>query len=509
MNRLHLYFLSLALFFLGLAIFLYKWLFLGFPLAPHSNSNVWNLEIRVSFDANEKAVRASVFIPKSTSRISLLDESFISQGFVLTSSIEEGNRVAEWYSRKAAGHQSLYYHAVVRVAKPNGTIISTKTPELIEPGFEGAALVAAQNIIAQARTEATSTSLDSFVGALIKNINQTGSDDNRLVLLGPNPGELQRLDLLVRLLALLDIPARAVHGISLGSSGSNVPLEHWLEVHDEKSWLSFDPVSGRMGLEKEMLPWWRGNYPLGQLSGAHNLSTRIALSVHEEEAIRGLIESTRQEQPFWVRFSLFSLPLETQAVFRIMLLVPLGALLVVILRNIVGLETFGTFMPVLVALAFRDMAIYKGVFFFSLVVSLGLVMRFYLEGLKLLLVPRLGAILTLVVLLLAGLSILCSKYGFDAGPSMALFPMVIMTMTIERMSIVWDESGPFQAIRQGVGSLFAAVLAALIMGIAWVEHLFFVFPELLLIILALNILLGRYTGYRLLELWRFKAFSAQ
>ena len=39
----------------------------------------------------------------------------------------------------------------------------------------------------------------------------------------------------------------------------------------------------------------------------------------------------------------------------------------------------------------------------------------------------------------------------------------------------------------------------------YLEHLIFVFPELLLVILAMTLLLGRYTGYRLTELWRFRA----
>jgi len=43
------------------------------------------------------------------------------------------------------------------------------------------------------------------------------------------------------------------------------------------------------------------------------------------------------------------------------------------------------------------------------------------------------------------------------------------------------------------------------MGLGWLEHLVFTFPEILLIILALVLLAGRYTGYRLLELGRFKA----
>ena len=47
------------------------------------------------------------------------------------------------------------------------------------------------------------------------------------------------------------------------------------------------------------------------------------------------------------------------------------------------------------------------------------------------------------------------------------------------------------------------------MGIAWLEHLIFTFPELLLIILALVVLAGRYTGYRLTELRRFRELMSE
>ena len=63
------------------------------------------------------------------------------------------------------------------------------------------------------------------------------------------------------------------------------------------------------------------------------------------------------------------------------------------------------------------------------------------------------------------------------------------------------------AIKQGIGSLIAATIAYLIMSIKYVEHLVFVFPEILLILLAATLLLGRYSGFRLLELRRFKALT--
>jgi len=52
-------------------------------------------------------------------------------------------------------------------------------------------------------------------------------------------------------------------------------------------------------------------------------------------------------------------------------------------------------------------------------------------------------------------------------------------------------------------------LACSIMQIRFVGHLIFTFPELLLVLLAGTLLLGRYTGYRLLELPRFRALIGE
>jgi hypothetical protein len=40
-----------------------------------------------------------------------------------------------------------------------------------------------------------------------------------------------------------------------------------------------------------------------------------------------------------------------------------------------------------------------------------------------------------------------------------------------------------------------------------VQHVFFAFPEIILVLIALTLLIGRYTGYRLSELVRFKVLS--
>jgi len=85
--------------------------------------------------------------------------------------------------------------------------------------------------------------------------------------------------------------------------------------------------------------------------------------------------------------------------------------------------------------------------------------------------------------------------------------MIILAWTIERMSIIWEEQGPRDVLIQGGGSLLVAVLAFMVMDFEIIRHLAFNFPELHLCVLACILLLGRYTGYRLLELKRFATFG--
>ena len=210
-----------------------------------------------------------------------------------------------------------------------------------------------------------------------------------------------------------------------------------------------------------------------------------------------------------MRFSLLQLPVHVQETYKILLTLPLGAFIILILRNFIGLKTFGTFMPVLIALAFRETHVIWGIILFVIIVSFGLIARFYLEKLRLLLVPRLACILTVVVLLMIAISVMSQNLGIESGLSVALFPMVILTMTIERMCIAWDERGAPDALKSGIGSIVAAVLAFGAMSNPSLQYLLFAFPELLLVLLSITLAFGQYRGYRFVELFRFNVLAEE
>jgi hypothetical protein len=162
---------------------------------------------------------------------------------------------------------------------------------------------------------------------------------------------------------------------------------------------------------------------------------------------------------------------------------------------------------VLIGIAFRETALFNGLLLFTLLIALGLALRFYLERLHLLLVPRLAVVIIFIVMAMAGVTILMTGANQTIGLSISLFPIVILTMTIERMSIVWEEDSASSAIKHGAGSLAVASLTYLAMTNREVEYLMYNFPELLLVLMGLCVLMGRYTGLRLTELWRFRELA--
>jgi hypothetical protein len=506
LNKVHIYILALTLAVIGLGIFFYKIFVFDFPLLPETKARVWQVETKLTFIAKGEPVRVRLFLPWNSESYKVFNEAFISRGYGLNTPVNGVNRRAVWNLREARGKQVIYYRAAIRRLESKPAL--TEPPLVEKPDFTGADLIAAEWLVDFIHKKSTDNC--SMAARLIQRLNQQPvTNDNLTLLLGKHPGEAGKVELAVKILALAGAPARQVNGIRLSEHSDRAELVHWLEVYDGKQWSSHDPVTGLPRLAENYLAWWRGPGPLAQVTGGNKLEVAIDTSSNPEAALQTAIAQIGSAKPLLLKFSLFNLPLHTQSVYRVLLLVPVGVFVLVLLRNVIGLAMFGTFMPVLIALAFRETQLLWGIVLFSLLVGLGLAIRFYLEHLKLLLVPRLAVVLIAVIILMALMSIFTHQLGIERGLSVALFPMVIITMTIERMSIVWEERGAATALQQGMGSLAAAALAYMVMHDSYIKHLFFVFPELLLVLCAATILLGRYSGFRLLELWRFQGMGKE
>lgn len=492
---------------LGLGVASYKVYYLGLPATPQQSTEVWTVQARLVFEGEGKPAKVALHIPDVTPGFLKLDESFISSHFGLAVDKSDNNRRADWSVRRAKGDQTLYYRIILTRSDLNQVWTSVprypKKPEYQEP-YASAIKATLDDV------RSVSADIGSYTRELLLQLNSPQPNENiQLVKAKVGADNAAWVREIIEILKGVRIPGRILWGLNITEVSNRATLEPLLQVHTGEQWLTFHPVTAVQGIPKNFLAWKVGDDHLYALEGGKNAKIEFSVTKTYEEMIDIARKGAKQINSFFADFSLLSLPVQNQNVYRVLLMVPLGALLVVFLRTFVGLKTFGTFMPVLIALAFRETQLYWGLFLFVGVVSLGLMIRFYLERLMLLLIPRLASILVIVVMLMLLISLTSTNFGMERVLSITLFPMVILAMTIERMSITWEENGAQEAIMQGLGSLAVACLGYMIMTNETLMYLMFVFPELLLVVLALCLVMGRYTGYRLSELRRFRAIAAE
>jgi hypothetical protein len=484
---------------LGMGLTLYKVIVLDFPLFPGEYREVWTIDSKVSFKPEEGESDVRLSLPADRAGWRVIEEHFASSGFHFAVEEEGGTRQAHWSHPPLERPATLYYKLQAYRLRPE-TLVPMEPVRPDKPLLEPDQREAMTRLVESLRKAAADES--EFVARLIRELNGPETSQDAAFLLGTyeQGAEAAILDAL----ALVGMPGHRVRGIALEDGRRRQTLSTLYEVHDGETWQVYDAITGAMGLPEDFFVWARGSGAVLSVMGGSNSRLEFALVSNSLPVKTVVGMEQRARQYALLDFSIYSLPVEQQGVFKGLLLIPVAALVVVLMRVVVGLRTSGTFMPILIALAFIQTTLLVGLLIFLALVSAGLLIRSWLSHMNLLLVSRIAAVVIVVILLMAGLAVLSYKLGLDQILSVTFFPTVILAWTIERMSILWEEEGLHEVLVQGGGSLFVAILAYLAMSNRLVAHLTFNFPELMLSLLGVILLLGKYKGYRLTELYRFR-----
>jgi len=212
---------------------------------------------------------------------------------------------------------------------------------------------------------------------------------------------------------------------------------------------------------------------------------------------------------FWELAVVWTLDEGEGPLVEVLLLLPVAALIICVFRNVIGLSSFGTFAPALVGLAFRELRSLPGILVFVSVLLVGWLMRRVLDQYHLLQVPRVALMLTLIMLVLIGVVVGAYHFGATLTTYVSLFPLVILTGMVERFWTLEAEDGTVASFRTLLSTMLIATVISVVLSLnALVQHLFR-YPETLGLVMAIQLLIGRYTGFRLSEIFRFRDFLKQ
>jgi len=496
--------LAFSLFIITGLLLFYRIFNLGYPLLPAAPGQTWAISIDLYLETGKEGARVALGLPVEQSGRMVVEEK-ISAGAQNIDIHRDGpNRIGIWGIPGTQGESLVNFKTTVHVSP--GRVDKNERPSPRSeppPGGREEQDLAEQlvggwkNLPVPLRIKAiAATTAGKWVDPPPGNpeIQSWAAIRERL---GPDLA-------LMLLFHAAGISSRSVSGLLLVNSVVRTPLR-WIEVWDGQRWERIRPDSGEFWDPKfNLLPLIYGNRQAIRVVGGELHEVRYVITREPISDWRLYFEQSRRSDRFLDRWSLFRLPEDFQATFRILLLVPIGALMISALRNLIGFPTFGIFMPVLMALSFRNTGLEYGLGIFFGVLFLGYAVRRALDKLRLLLVPRMSVLLTLVISCFTILALVGSKIGLREFMAVGLLPFVILTMVIERFFVLVEEAGAVAGIRTALGSALVSVITYFIINWEPLQLTFFLYPELMVAVTALQILVGQYSGYRLMELFRFR-----
>ncbi len=187
----------------------------------------------------------------------------------------------------------------------------------------------------------------------------------------------------------------------------------------------------------------------------------------------------------------------------LLLVLPIIATILAFLKQVVGITTFGLYTPTIIALSFMALGWQIGIVSLLFIIAAGYGTRSLLSRWRMLYIPRVAIILSVVSFTLLILMGIGATFGV-AFTRETVFLLLIMSTLSESFLNLKTEQGWTSAILGVVETVAAALLCVFIVQWASFQSLILAYPELILLTLPIDFLLGKWTGLRLVEYFRFR-----
>ncbi|MBR2273516.1 MAG: UUP1 family membrane protein [Alphaproteobacteria bacterium] len=490
------YLLILSIIYASYRIY-YKVKYWGFSISPKEVTDVWKIDARVSFRPISDKVHVVLSVPNENENFNILSEDIIANGYTVKQ--DRKNNQIIFDGKDKEGKQTLYYRLNIYEDIKNNKLNKNKPTNPERPILSEEEQLQMRQIWDLAQSHE-----GDKVQKIIAVINQEITNPSISLVLPVTHTAKDVAEKIIQILAYKRIPARIVRVIKLEEGKKTEKPDIKLEAYINNSWNLYDLNTGKIGLPKKWVIFQRGGVSLLDVRGGEN--STVMFSVMKSVATPMKMAEYRAKANNRLgnyQYSIYTLPLLEQNTLKWLMIFPLAILVVVLLRNVIGVSTMGTFTPMLLSMSLVKTGFLPGLICFSIMIFLGLLMRALVAKLNLLLVPRISFVVIFVILLIQGLTVVGYRLDSSLVSSAIFFPIIITAWIIERASITWEEEGARNTIKEIFNTLLTAIVTYFVISNDYVRHIMFAFNELNIVIMFIVMLLGTYTGYRLTEITRF------
>lgn len=191
----------------------------------------------------------------------------------------------------------------------------------------------------------------------------------------------------------------------------------------------------------------------------------------------------------------------------LLLLLPLIATFIAASRHVLGLRGFGIYLPASLSVVFVAIGPLVGILFFLLIVFATTITRMFLKKVrvKLQYLPKMALLVWVVSVSVLLVLFMAPFYQYSNVGSISIFPLLILVLLAESFSKVQAGKSARTAITMATETIVVSLISYILLTTRSLHILALTHPEtLLVLVLILDVLLGKYIGLRFFEYWRYR-----
>ena len=196
----------------------------------------------------------------------------------------------------------------------------------------------------------------------------------------------------------------------------------------------------------------------------------------------------------------------------LLLLLPVVATIIAASRHVVGIRGFGIFLPAALSVVFVATGPVVGIGLFLVIIASSLLIRMVLRKftIKLQYLPRMALILLFVVVGVLSILFAAPLINQPALANVSIFPVLVLVLLSEDFTKVHLGKSAKTAINLTTETLILALVSYIFLTSTMMQEFALLNPEILLLsVVLVDFLLGKYVGLRLAEMWRFRRLIAK
>jgi hypothetical protein len=233
----------------------------------------------------------------------------------------------------------------------------------------------------------------------------------------------------------------------------------------------------------------------------------------EKNEIQALLEKRPVEKPgffsffaYWVQKAI-SLGIPANTIVLIFL-IPVIATLITFVRVVIGLPSLEMLVPIVLSFAFVAVGITAGLIILGAVVLASFVSRSLLRKVPIMYFPKRSLSHFFLAIFVFGALTVSIILELESIRDLSIFPILILTLLGDSVVSVQLRKTIHETVLITSVTIGLALIGYVLATSVIVRDIIILWPEIILLTVPLNFMLGRYFGLRLAEVFRFRTLES-